>query len=113
MSDEQSAAPEPDADEVDEPDADGDEQSTEEPDGDEAEGDEAEGDEQDAAEDSDGDEPERDQVGSDRLQQLDEDIDSARSTAEDADVLVDPEERHYVDSGEQEDEDDQTITPPA
>ncbi|MBW3645418.1 MAG: hypothetical protein KY441_07945, partial [Actinobacteria bacterium] len=48
-----------------------------------------------------------------RFEQLDQRIESARKTAEDADVLIDPDEPRYVESGETEDADDQTITPPA
>lgn len=48
-----------------------------------------------------------------RLQQLQDDIDSARKTAEDADVLVDPDEPRFYESGEEGDDlDDQTIAPP-
>lgn len=47
-----------------------------------------------------------------RLQQVQDDIDSARKNAEDADVLVDREEPQFHDSGDQEAEDDQTIAPP-
>ena len=50
---------------------------------------------------------------SERFEQLDRRIESARKTAEDADVLIDPDEPRYVESGEAEDADDQTITPPA
>jgi len=49
----------------------------------------------------------------DRLDQLDDRIDKARSTAEDAGILVDPDEERYADSGTVgEDQDDQTIVPP-
>ncbi len=48
-----------------------------------------------------------------RFEQLDQRIESARKTAEDADVLIDPDEPRYVESGETQDADDQTITPPA
>jgi hypothetical protein len=56
--------------------------------------------------------PARAEPDSERLQQLDEQIGSARKTAEDADVLIDPDEPRYADSGETKEEDDQTITPP-
>ncbi|MDP9020583.1 MAG: hypothetical protein M3N25_07255 [Actinomycetota bacterium] len=67
-------------------------------------------DEEQSDEDEQSDEPESD---SQRFEQLDQGIDSARKTAEDADVLIDPDEPRYVESGEDEDQDDQTITPPA
>lgn len=57
--------------------------------------------------------PARAEPDSERLEQLDERIDGARKTAEDADVLIDPDEQRYADSGETKEEDDQTITPPA
>jgi hypothetical protein len=47
-----------------------------------------------------------------RLEELSEHIDKARSRAEDAGVLDDPDQEEYVDSGVTEDEDDQTIAPP-
>ncbi len=49
-----------------------------------------------------------------RLQQVQDDIDSARKNAEDADVLVaDEEEPQFHESGEQDPElDDQTAAPP-
>jgi hypothetical protein len=47
-----------------------------------------------------------------RLEELSEHIDTARSRAEDAGVLDDPDQEEYVDSGLTEDEDDQTIAPP-
>ncbi len=48
-----------------------------------------------------------------RLEQLQDDIDSARKHAEDADVLVDPDEPRFAESGDQGEEfDDQTIAPP-
>ena len=65
------------------------------------------------AQQSDDEQSARSEPDSERLEQLDESIDSARKTAEDADVLIDPDEPRYVDSGETEDVDDQTITPPA
>jgi len=49
----------------------------------------------------------------DRLDQLDERIDKARSKAEDAGVLVDPDEETFAESGTVgSDQDDQTIAPP-
>ncbi len=48
-----------------------------------------------------------------RLQQVQDDIDSARKNAEDADVLVDRDEPQFHESGEQDPElDDQTVAPP-
>ncbi|HSH23246.1 MAG TPA: hypothetical protein VK975_04205 [Acidimicrobiales bacterium] len=49
-----------------------------------------------------------------RLQQVQDDIDSARKNAVDADVLVDPEEPQFHESGDQDTgvDDDQTIAPP-
>ena len=49
-----------------------------------------------------------------KLQQLQDDIDSARKNAEDAEVLVDTDEREFHDSGDDQSEemDDQTIAPP-
>jgi len=47
-----------------------------------------------------------------RLAELGERIDKARSKAEDAGVLVDEDEEHFVDSGATEADDDQTIAPP-
>ncbi|MBW3581286.1 MAG: hypothetical protein KY447_00950 [Actinobacteria bacterium] len=48
-----------------------------------------------------------------RLEQLQDGIDSARKNAEDADVLVDPEEPRFHESGNQGEElDDQSIAPP-
>lgn len=48
-----------------------------------------------------------------RLQQLQDDIDSARSNAEDANFLIDPDEPRFYESGEEgKDLDDQTIAPP-
>ncbi len=53
------------------------------------------------------DEPEEE-----RIAELTEHIDKARSQAEEAGVLVDTDEEHYADSGATGPEDDQTITPP-
>ncbi len=48
-----------------------------------------------------------------RLQQLQHDIDAARSRAEDADIVVEPDEHRFYESGDQDDDlDDQTIAPP-
>ncbi len=47
-----------------------------------------------------------------RLAQLKDDIDHARKTAEDADVLIDPDEPRFYESGDEPDEDDQAIPPP-
>ena len=48
----------------------------------------------------------------DRIEQLTERIEKARTRAEDAGVIEDSDEEEYVESGATEDEDDQTITPP-
>ncbi len=53
-----------------------------------------------------------DEPSEERLEQLQDDIDHARKTGEDADVLIDPDERRFYQSGDQSDEDDQTIAPP-
>ena len=48
-----------------------------------------------------------------RIDEVGEHIDEARQQAEDDDLLIDPDERRYHESGEiRPDEDDQTITPP-
>jgi ribonuclease HII len=47
-----------------------------------------------------------------RLERVQDDIDHARKTAEDADVLIDPDEPRFYKSGDEADEDDQTIDPP-
>lgn len=47
-----------------------------------------------------------------RLEQVQDGIDHARKTAEDADVLIDPDEPRFYQSGEQSDDDDQAIAPP-
>lgn len=47
-----------------------------------------------------------------RIDQLDERIDKARSKAEDAGVLTDPDQETFADSGTEGDQDDQTIAPP-
>jgi hypothetical protein len=47
-----------------------------------------------------------------RIEQLTDRIEKARTQAEEAGVLVDDDAEEYVDSGVTEEEDDQTITPP-
>ena len=48
-----------------------------------------------------------------RLERIQEEIDSARSAAEDADIVEDPDEPRFADSGTiTPDEDDQQIAPP-
>jgi hypothetical protein len=48
-----------------------------------------------------------------RLERIQEEIDSARRAAEDADILEDPDEPHFSDSGTiGREEDDQQIAPP-
>jgi hypothetical protein len=48
-----------------------------------------------------------------RLDEVQDGIDHARKTAEDADVLIDPDEPRFYQSGDDADQDDQTIAPPA
>ena len=49
----------------------------------------------------------------DRLDEVEEQIDEARKTAEDAGILDDPEDRKFYESGDKgTQEDDQTIAPP-
>jgi hypothetical protein len=47
-----------------------------------------------------------------RLEQVQDGIDHARKTGEDADILIDPDEPRFYQSGDQPDQDDQTIAPP-
>jgi hypothetical protein len=48
-----------------------------------------------------------------RLERIQEEIDAARDTAEDADILEDPDEPRFAESGTiRPDEDDQQIAPP-
>ncbi len=47
-----------------------------------------------------------------RLERVQDGIDHARKTAEDADVLIDPDEPRFYESGDESDEDDQSIAPP-
>jgi hypothetical protein len=47
-----------------------------------------------------------------RIAEITERIDKARSRAEDAGVVLDTDEEHFADSGATESEDDQTIAPP-
>ena len=86
------------------------EQSDEEQSGrsDDEQSDEESDDEQSEEEQSD-----RPTSDAERFEQLDQHIESARKTAEDADVLIDPDEPRYVESGETDEADDQAITPPA
>lgn len=60
-------------------------------------------------EDNDGDRP---PTEDERIEQLTDRIEKARTQAEEAGVLVDDDANEYVDSGAPEEEDDQTITPP-
>lgn len=48
----------------------------------------------------------------DRLAALDETIERARDSAEDAKIIDDPDTPRFVDSGDTEADDDQTIAPP-
>ncbi|MDQ2826495.1 MAG: hypothetical protein M3Y04_06015 [Actinomycetota bacterium] len=54
----------------------------------------------------------KDEPDDERIAHITERIDKARGQAEDAGVLIDPDEEHYADSGNTETEDDQTIVPP-
>jgi hypothetical protein len=48
-----------------------------------------------------------------RIERVQEEIDAARRTAEDADILEDPDEPHFADSGTiAPEQDDQQIAPP-
>lgn len=48
----------------------------------------------------------------DRLEKVQEEIDQAREEAQDAQILDDPDEPRFYESGELSDSDDQTIAPP-
>jgi hypothetical protein len=73
---------------------------------------------QPAADETVGDQPAADETAADqptgdgRIEELSEHIDQARSHAEDAGVLDDPDAEEYVDSGATAPQDDQTIVPP-
>ncbi len=48
-----------------------------------------------------------------RIERVQDEIDAARSAAEDADIVEDPDEPRFVDSGTiAPEQDDQTIAPP-
>jgi hypothetical protein len=66
----------------------------------------------DAGEGDDGEEEDRPPTEDERLEQLTDRIEKARTQAEEAGVLVDDDAEEYVESGATEEEDDQTITPP-
>jgi hypothetical protein len=51
-------------------------------------------------------------MADERLDQVEQEIQHARKAAEDADILVDPDEPKFYESGELSDIDDQTIAPP-
>jgi hypothetical protein len=51
-------------------------------------------------------------MADERLDQVEDEIQAARRTAEDADILDDPDEPKFYESGERSDIDDQTIAPP-
>jgi hypothetical protein len=51
-------------------------------------------------------------MADERLDQVEQEIQHARKAAEDADVLDDPDEPKFYESGAQSDLDDQTIAPP-
>jgi hypothetical protein len=48
----------------------------------------------------------------DRMADLDDDIERTREAAQDADILDDPDEPKFHETGELSDIDDQTIAPP-
>jgi hypothetical protein len=50
-------------------------------------------------------------MGDERLDEVEHEIQHARHTAEEADILPDPKERHFYESGAESDVDDQTIAP--
>jgi hypothetical protein len=51
-------------------------------------------------------------MGDNRLDDLQQDIDQARDTAEEAGIIPDPDEPKFYETGELSDIDDQTIAPP-
>ncbi|MCU1487788.1 MAG: hypothetical protein JWN67_4534 [Actinomycetia bacterium] len=50
-------------------------------------------------------------MGDERLEQVEQEIAQARKEAEDADILDDPDEPKFYESGEESDVDDRTIAP--
>ena len=48
----------------------------------------------------------------DRLEQVQDEIDKAREEAQDANILDDPDEPRFYETGALSDSDDQTIAPP-
>ena len=50
-------------------------------------------------------------MGDERLDAIEDEIQHARQTAEDADILDDPDEPKFYESGAESDVDDQTIAP--
>ena len=50
-------------------------------------------------------------MADERLDEVEKEIQHARQTAEDADILDDPDEPKFYESGAASDEDDQTIAP--
>jgi hypothetical protein len=59
-----------------------------------------------------GDRPDDEQPQDERIAEVAEHIDKARSQAEDAGILVDPDAETFADSGTTDSQDDQTIAPP-
>jgi hypothetical protein len=51
-------------------------------------------------------------MADERLDHVEQEIEHARKTAEDAGILDDPDEPKFYESGEASDLDDQTIAPP-
>jgi ribosomal protein S21 len=50
-------------------------------------------------------------MADERLEKIEQEIQHARKTAEEADILADPRERHFYETGAESDIDDQTIAP--
>jgi hypothetical protein len=79
---------------------------------DEQPADEQPADEQPADEQPADEQPAADQPQDERIAEVAEHIDKARSQAEDAGILVDPDAETFADSGTTDSQDDQTIAPP-
>jgi hypothetical protein len=108
--DQQTDEAEPDEEQTAEAGSDDDEAGGDEPTGAEEPGDRAPETPDDSGDDSEEDDtPPTDE---ERLEQLTERIEKARTQAEEAGVLTDDDAEEYVESGATEEEDDQTITPP-
>jgi hypothetical protein len=50
-------------------------------------------------------------MGDERLDQVEQEIEHARKTAEEADILEDPDEPTFIGSGEESDVEDESIAP--